>query len=268
VPWIVLVSFSSNVQLNVSNLLLVACFSGINFFAIFIQEKKNRSNFNLNFLADREIKETEKLLVQMMPPNVLEDLQNDKICTDKQKEITILFADIVGFTNWSADKCPEDVVMMLSQLFTRFDKKCVENDVYKVHTIGDCYVVLGYNGKSLRDPLLECLNVVKMAKDMIEIIKDENRIHSSELNMRIGIHVGDVIGGIIGTNTVRYDIWGPDVLIANKMESSGKAGSINVSEDARRLLMQSYTHSFSFIQNAEVNIESLRRNMRCFFMES
>ena len=268
VPWIILVSFSHNIQLNVSNLLLVACFSGINFLAIFIQEKKNRTNYNLNIIASKEIKETEKLLVQMMPPNVLEDLQNDKICTDKQKEITILFADIVGFTNWSADKSPEEVVQMLSQLFTRFDKKCVENEVYKVHTIGDCYVVLGYSGISLRDPLRECLNVVKMARDMVEIIKDENLIHGSDLNMRIGIHTGDVIGGVIGTNTVRYDIWGPDVLIANKMESSGKPGFINVSEDTRRLLLQNYDENFSFCMNSEVIIESLRRSVRCFFLET
>ena len=157
---------------------------------------------------------------------------------------------------------------MLSQLFTRFDKKCVENEVYKVHTIGDCYVVLGYSGISLRDPLRECLNVVKMARDMVEIIKDENLIHGSDLNMRIGIHTGDVIGGVIGTNTVRYDIWGPDVLIANKMESSGQPGFINVSEDTRRLLLQNYDENFSFCMNSEVIIESLRRSVRCFFLET
>lgn len=265
-PWIALVSFSSNIQVNVTNLLMVACFSAINFFSISTQEKKNRNNYNLNLLANKEIKETEKLLVQMMPPNVLEDLQNDKISTDKIKEVTILYADIVGFTNWSSDKSPEDVVMMLSQLFTRFDMKCVENDVYKVHTIGDCYVVLGYMGITLRDPLRECLSVVKMAEDMVEIIKDENKIHGSKLNMRIGIHTGDVIGGVIGTNTVRYDIWGPDVLIANKMESSGQAGFINVSEITKNLLLQNYKENYDFTLNAEVNIEALRRNVRCFFL--
>ena len=146
-PWIVLALYSNQSILNITNLLLVAAFSAINFSSIIIQEKKHRKNYNLNMLAKKEIKETEKLLVQMMPPHVLENLQNDISDTDRLENITILFADIVGFTNWSSDKTPEEVVQMLSQLFSRFDKKCLEFDVYKVHTIGDCYVVLGFSEK-------------------------------------------------------------------------------------------------------------------------
>ena len=95
---------------------------------------------------------------------------------------------------------------MLSNLFTRFDKLCVEFDVYKVHTIGDCYVVMGDTGKKRRNPSIECINVMKMAYRMIEVIEEENKRCNSSLNMRIGVHTGEIIAGIIGTNIVRYDI--------------------------------------------------------------
>lgn len=110
---------------------------------------------------------------------------------------------------------------MLSQLFTKFDKECQMHNIYKVHTIGDCYVVMSYRHEHNRNYAHECLDVIKFAQEMIRIINDINIDNGSQLNMRIGIHTGTVIAGITGTNIVRYDIYGPDVLIANKMESGG-----------------------------------------------
>jgi hypothetical protein len=150
--------------------------------------------------------------------------------------VTILFADIVGFTNWSANRKSEEIIKMLFRLFKRFDKKCIFHDIYKVCTIGDCYVVLGYAGKQERDPWMECMNVIEMGKSMIKIIHKQNQIHGSELNMRIGIHTGDITGGIIGSGVVRYDIWGTDVLLANKLESSGLSGKIHVSETTKLMI--------------------------------
>ena len=108
---------------------------------------------------------------------------------------------------------------MLSELFTEFDKRCVLHNIYKVYTIGDCYVVMGMNNANERNPLLEAQNVVHMARDMLEIIvRVRENIGFQELNMRIGIHTvflkGSIIGGIIGTDVVRYDIYGPDVVAA------------------------------------------------------
>jgi len=108
---------------------------------------------------------------------------------------------------------------MLSKLFTRFDKLCVKNDIYKVYTIGDCYVALGFIDASARDPGKEAIKVIKMAVSMIDLVKEVGKeVNFTGLNMRIGIHTGKFIGGIIGTDIVRYDIYGQDVLIANKME--------------------------------------------------
>jgi len=106
---------------------------------------------------------------------------------------------------------------MLRKLFEEFDKKCLEHNVYKVYTIGDCYVVLGFTNCYQRDILQEAKNVVNMGLAMVEHIQlVREKFNFSELDMRIGIHTGRVIGGIIGTEIVRYDIYGPDVMIANK----------------------------------------------------
>ncbi|OMJ78300.1 hypothetical protein SteCoe_21934 [Stentor coeruleus] len=236
IPWIALAINTNDQSLHLTNALLVAGFSIINFKAIYTQERNDRANYNLNWLADKEIKDNEALLIQMMPAHVLDNLEKGRSVTDRLMQVTLIFADIVGFTDWSSSKKPEEIVRMLSNLFTRFDKLCVELDVYKVHTIGDCYVVMGHVRRQKRDPSKECLNVMKMAYRMIEVIKEENVKHSSNLNMRIGVHTGEIIAGVIGTNIVRYDIWGPDVLIANKMESNGCIGRVKCSEDTKVMI--------------------------------
>ncbi|CAG9318515.1 unnamed protein product [Blepharisma stoltei] len=264
IPWVV--SVSSNAE-DVANAILVFGFAIINTFAAYSREQRVRINFNLQHLAEREIEETDKLLVQMMPPHVLENMKQDKSITDKLQDVTLLFADIVGFTAWSSNKGPKQIVKMLSELFTQFDKKCVELNVYKVHTIGDCYVVMGYNGSVNRDIGQECLNMLKMAQSMIEIINAMNKLHGSELNMRIGLHTGTVIAGVIGTNIVRYDIYGPDVLITNKMESNGKPGDINVSDVTKTLLERNAEGLYEFTFNKEVAAKSIDRVHQSYFIK-
>jgi phospholipid-transporting ATPase len=267
IPWIILTIFNSSYYLNFTNIILVAGFSGINFKAMYTQEKNDRTNRNLSLLSDKETADNEALLKQMMPPHVLEKLEKGEPVTDRLLQVTIIFADIVGFTAWSSNKTPEEVVKMLSNLFTRFDKLCLEFDVYKVHTIGDCYVVMGDVGKKKRDPSKECLNVMKTAYRMIEIIKEENYKHNSNLNMRIGVHTGEVIAGVIGTNIIRYDIWGPDVLIANKMESNGTPGRVKVSENTKMMIESRSQNLIVFEDSNQVEIHSIGASKNTFYAE-
>ena len=114
---------------------------------------------------------------------------------------------------------------MLKNLFVEFDRKCYELNVYKLYTIGDCYVAFGMIDYNERNPAEEAKNIVDLAFEMIRIIEVvRKQINFDGLDMRIGIHTGCVFGGVMGTDIVRYDIYGPDVLIANKMESNGKKG--------------------------------------------
>lgn len=142
---------------------------------------------------------------------------------------------------------------MLKSLFTKFDHKCMKHNVFKcklfniviflaiyfiivVYTIGDCYIVMGFSDANKRDPPTEAKNVVEMGFSMIESLRKfrkeykEHSDQSTDIEMRIGIHIGDVIGGVIGKSVVRYDIYGKDVLLANKMESNGDRGRILISE--------------------------------------
>ena len=109
--------------------------------------------------------------------------------TDNFENVTILFADIAGFTKYSSSVRPEDVVNMLRKLFTEFDKECLKHKVYKVYTIGDCYVVLGFLNANTRNPLEEAKNVVRMGFSMIDIISNVRQaINFPGLDMRIGVH--------------------------------------------------------------------------------
>lgn len=213
---------------------------------LYRREKKLRFMCNFEHAGNNEIKETEKLLVKMFPPQIYDELKNDTIDINKFYSATLLYADIVGFTAWSAGQKPRDVIEQLSELFAKFDSDCQKYNVYKVHTIGDCYVVMGYDpSKGARDPGHEAINMINFAHSMIRVIQEVNEECGLDLNMRIGVHTGDIIGGITGSNIVRYDIYGIDVLIANKIESHGIAGEIAVS-NYTKILLERFRTRFSF----------------------
>ena len=106
------------------------------------------------------------------------------------RNVTVLFADIVGFTKYSLNKEPRQVIEMLSKLFTDFDKECNRLNLFKVYTIGDCYVVMGFiDKKNRKQPQEEANDVVQLAISMIQIIrKVKKQINFPDLDMRIGIH--------------------------------------------------------------------------------
>ena len=218
----------------------------------FIRERSFRNNLSIQDILKKEIDKTESLLTQMMPANALKNLQEETTITDKLNQVTIMYADIVGFTAWSSTRSPIEVVEMLSELFTKFDEMCLEHDVYKVHTIGDCYVAMGYKTDLRRNPAKEALNVVNFALSLIDVINNFNIKTNSELGMRIGIHTGRVIGGIAGTKIIRYDIYGQDVVIANKVESNGIQGKVSVSQSTKELLEGYMPSNFSFSDHKEI----------------
>lgn len=202
----------------------------------------------------------------MIPPQVLRNLHNDITTTDRYNDVTIIYADICGFTSWSSDKKPIEVVGMLSKLFSNFDHLCVRHNVYKVHTIGDCYVILGFNDSETRNCKQEAVNMIDMALNMLKVIKRINKSKGINLNMRIGLHTGEVIAGITGTNIVRYDIYGPDNDIANKMESKGTPGKINVSEVTKVYLQEMVPHRFDYTFNTIVTHDPTQKNLESYFL--
>jgi class 3 adenylate cyclase len=183
------------------------------------------------------------------------------------KDVTILYADIVGFTDFSNQNSPRQVVAMLSSLFTDFDKECNRLHLFKIYTIGDCYVLMSFlDNNDRRSPGEEANAVTQMAISMIKIINKVREELGIGLNMRIRIHTGDVYGGVIGTDLVRFDLYGSDVVIANKMESKGTPGKINVSDKTKKILETLETTNYAFEENTVVKLDSLGRSVPCFFI--
>ena len=230
----------------------------------YLYELKIRNMSVLVENATKEKEKTEELLTNMLPHQALKELKEENFLTDRISYVTLMYADIVGFTAWSSVRQPKEVVGKLSQLFTTFDKLCLKHNVYKVHTIGDCYVVMGYQSDRNRNPAKEALNVLNFALSLVHVIEESNTDPSYRLSMRVGIHTGEVIGGITGTNIVRYDIYGPDVLIANKMESNGEAGKVVVSEVTKEMIEDCSPESFEFKYLKEISITVLKRSIKIF----
>jgi phospholipid-translocating ATPase len=226
--------------------------------------------FLANQKENEKLNKTEKILYNLMPLHVVRNMQDDIPVADVLENVTILYADIVRYTDYGNSHEPFDVVNLLEKLFQKFDLATKNCNIYKVHTIGDCYVVMGFNGKvsmNERNPYEEAKNVCKMGKEMINIIREVRlEVNFPSLDMRIGIHTGTVIAGIIGSSVVRYDIFGSDSLIANKMESSGQPGKINISEATKNLL-ESKDMPFKVVFHKEVHIDAANKDIKCYLID-
>lgn len=168
---------------------------------------------------------------------------------------------------------------MLSKLFSRFDQLTEENKVYKVHTIGDCYVIMGYNGrvdKTKRNRAVvvdEANRVIQTGLEMIDIIKEvresSEEVLLKDLDMRIGIHTGRVVAGIIGSKVVRYDIFGDGVLIANKMETHGIPGRVCISDDTRRILFSQpdIVAEYQIDYHKMVELKAIEKKIKAYIID-
>lgn len=152
---------------------------------------------------------------------------------DSYANVTVLFADIVGFTAFSQDVSPEVLVGVLNDLFTRFDHIAEHRGLEKIKTIGDCYMAAAGLPTVVPD---HADRVAFMALDMLDAIQDFNANTRHPLNIRIGISTGAAVAGVIGKSKFLYDLWGDVVNTASRMESHGIPGRIQISEATRQAL--------------------------------
>ncbi len=190
----------------------------------------------------KQIKEerdkSDRLLLNILPQPIAERLkQGQNIIADSFADVTVLFADIVGFTQLANHLSPADLVQLLSDIFSAFDHLVEKYDLEKIKTIGDSYMVAG----GLPVPCPNHVELVAdMALDMQQEIGKFNLDHERTFRMRIGMHTGPVIAGIIGQKKFIYDMWGDTVNTASRMELHGIAGCIQVSETTYRRLEKTY----------------------------
>eukprot|EP01116_Phalansterium_solitarium_P017036 TRINITY_DN4101_c0_g5_i1.p1 TRINITY_DN4101_c0_g5~~TRINITY_DN4101_c0_g5_i1.p1 ORF type:complete len:1724 (+),score=505.03 TRINITY_DN4101_c0_g5_i1:87-5258(+) len=221
-------------------------------FAIFVRDisaiKENER------LLTREKEKSEKLLQSMLPASIAEQIKEDGIdgsrhlIAEGYKEVTVLFADMVKFTNLSSTLSPSELVFLLNQLFSTWDLLAQKHKLEKIKTIGDCYMVAGGLPERSID---HTMRMMEFAIDMLDSLKAFNREHGRDIDVRIGINVGPVVAGVIGLTKITYDLWGDAVNVASRMESSGVAGRIQVSHKAFELL----NGSFLFEERGKMEIK-------------
>ncbi|XP_061686739.1 guanylate cyclase soluble subunit alpha-1 isoform X2 [Syngnathoides biaculeatus] len=185
---------------------------------------------------EEEKKKTVDLLFSIFPGTVAQQLwQGQTVQAKNFERVTLLFSDLVGFTAVCSLCTPMQVITMLNELYTRFDHHCGELDVYKVETIGDAYCVAGGLHK---ESDTHALQIALMALKMMELSDEVKTPTGEPIQMRIGLHTGSVLAGVVGVRMPRYCLFGNNVTLANKFESCSQPRKINVSPTTHRLLKE------------------------------
>ncbi|MDE5078656.1 MAG: PAS domain S-box protein [Trichodesmium sp. St2_bin6] len=185
-----------------------------------------------------EQQKSDNLLLNILPAQIAGKLkQNQRAIAKRFQNVTILFADIVDFTSFSARISPSELVQMLNQVFSEFDKLTEQHNLEKIKTIGDSYMVVGGLPKARED---NAEAIATMAIDMQKVIKKFLNDRGEPFQIRIGINTGPVVAGVIGIKKFVYDLWGDTVNIASRMESSGTPGKIQVTEATYQLLQDKF----------------------------
>ncbi|MEC4985266.1 MAG: adenylate/guanylate cyclase domain-containing protein [Oscillatoria sp. PMC 1068.18] len=186
--------------------------------------------------------QTERLLLNILPRPVALRLQsNAEIIADDYADASVLFADLVGFTAFSAQKTSTELIEVLNEIFSRFDQLTEKYNLEKIKTIGDAYMVVG----NLPDHNLNHASAIaQMALEMQASIADFSQKTHENFQLRIGINLGPVVAGVIGKTKFIYDLWGDTVNVASRMESSGVPGKIQVTETVYERLKEQFKFQF------------------------
>ncbi|MBE9030927.1 adenylate/guanylate cyclase domain-containing protein [filamentous cyanobacterium LEGE 11480] len=202
-----------------------------------LEETLHALEMSLQQLTHEQAK-SEKLLLNILPEPIANRLKRKpEAIADGFTEATVLFADIVGFTELSSRLAPKDLVRCLNEIFSRFDAIAERNGLEKIKTIGDAYMVVG--GLPNPNPN-HAVSIAKMAIEMQAELQEINRLMDENFNIRIGINTGPVVAGVIGIKKFIYDLWGDSVNIASRMESHGEPGEIHISESTYQQIQQEF----------------------------
>ena len=196
----------------------------------------------------QEKAKSDRLLKNMLPESIAQQLKNKQeakafsehglgLIANRIEGATILFADISDFTGLAAQVTPIELVELLNQIFSAFDKLAEKHKLEKIKTIGDAYMVVGGATCPLQN---SAQAVVEMALEMQEIIQHIKRNDGKTFQLRIGINTGTVVAGVIGLKRYSYDLWGDAVNIASRMESHGDIGRIHLSESTYQRIKGHY----------------------------
>jgi adenylate cyclase len=202
-----------------------------------LRRQSNRALRHQNVAIDEERQRSDKLLLNVLPAVIAERIKHgETTIAERFSDATVLFADIVGFTQLSATVSPENLVGMLDAIFSDFDALVEQHGLEKIKTIGDAYMVVG----GVPEPTADHVQRVALfALDLVRTIGRYSRPGEEDavLQIRVGIHTGAVVAGVIGKKRFAYDLWGDTVNTASRMESHSDAGKIQVTESVYNALV-------------------------------
>jgi class 3 adenylate cyclase len=213
-----------------------------------IVKKRVKNHLELKRLHDQEkayLKQIERekekldlLLANILPDSIADQLKEcQNVIAESFAEITVMFIDLVGFTELSGQIPAVKLVLILNEIFSTFDSLAEKHKLEKIKTIGDSYMVVG---GLLPEQKNHAEIIADMALDIIDVIARYEGPDGESFNIRIGINTGPVIAGVIGKKKYSFDLWGETVNIASRMESQGEAGRIQVTESTYQLISSKY----------------------------
>jgi adenylate cyclase len=218
--------------------------------AAFVVDRVRRRTYLLEKDLKEEKARSDALLLNVLPPRIAERLKNkEPLIADYCPNVTVLFADIVGFTAFSRNSGPTELVKLLNDLFSKFDDLVEKHRVEKIKTIGDGYMVVA--------GLTNYRNAAQAAKAMAELSLDMHFTFITfcmqrelNLSLRIGLHSGPVVAGVIGTRKFSFDLWGDTVNVASRIEAACPNGSILITRQTYDLIGPSF--QATFLGNIEI----------------
>lgn len=185
-----------------------------------------------------EQRKSDDLLHNILPANIVKDLkESGKTIPKRHKNVTVLFTDFEGFTELVASTSAITLVNELNDIFGRFDEIMEETEVEKIETIGDAYMA----ACGLEDEIINhAANCITAAKKMLSYLEERNKNHELKWRMRVGIHSGTVVAGVVGKKKFAYDLFGDTINTASRIESAGESGRINISSSTFELVKNEF----------------------------
>jgi adenylate cyclase len=264
--------FGISMLLIVQIILLASKFSSsfkrIENFASELEETVKIRTYDLSV----EKQKTEELLLNILPKPIAQRLKlKEKLIVDHFDEASVIFVDLVGFTQASSKSTPRDIVLMLNEIFTSFDQVTVKHGLEKIKTIGDCYMAAAGIPSYRED---HAILAVKWALEVAELMKNykylpkdpESGTDELHIQFRMGLNCGPAIAGVIGEQKFIYDLWGDTVNTASRMESSSLVGKIHCTEIFKNKVFDKREElEIEFFDRGEIEIKGKGR-MRTFFI--